>query len=197
MPHSPSRGLRTPCHASYHPSCTTHGKGHSDHRKINQGDRATSNGREEHGQFMRKTQPTEQSRRVSPNTSSEDQGAHSQPTLQHQVPLFPGHTGNLSLLTCNLQLLLTDARLVILESGGQVPSPVITQLTPFSPPESSMTLTFSDIGEQWEDLGHPSGFLCHHRNYHQFWRSRGLCVMRTDPRPEHGRGRPWVGGPLI
>ena len=52
MPHTPSRGLRTPCHASYHPSCTTHGKGHSDHRKINQGDRATSNGREEHGQFM-------------------------------------------------------------------------------------------------------------------------------------------------
>ena len=26
---------------------------------------------------------------------------------QHQVPLFPGHTGNLSLLTCQLQLLLT------------------------------------------------------------------------------------------
>ena len=50
---------------------------------------------------------------------------------QHQVPLFPGNTGNLSLLTCQLQLLLTpgsgslslktDARLVTLESGGQVP----------------------------------------------------------------------------
>ena len=26
---------------------------------------------------------------------------------QHQVPLFPGNTGNLSLLTCQLQLLLT------------------------------------------------------------------------------------------
>ena len=28
---------------------------------------------------------------------------------QHQVPLFPGHTGNLSLLTCQLQLLLTPS----------------------------------------------------------------------------------------
>ena len=32
--------------------------------------------------------------------------------------------------------LKTDARLVTLESGGQVPSPVIAHLTPFSPPES-------------------------------------------------------------
>lgn len=30
----------------------THGKGHSEHRKISQGDRAASNGTEEHGQFM-------------------------------------------------------------------------------------------------------------------------------------------------
>lgn len=30
----------------------THRKGHSEHRKISQGDRAASNGTEEHGQFM-------------------------------------------------------------------------------------------------------------------------------------------------
>ena len=28
---------------------------------------------------------------------------------QHQLPLFPGHTGKLSLLTCQLQLLLTPS----------------------------------------------------------------------------------------
>ena len=97
-----------PCQLPSLPA-TTHGKDHSDHRKISQADRggpgmARSTWTVSEPRLRQQTQRGRVSRNLTRGPGSPE-SAHP----QHQVPLFPGNTGNLSLLTCQLQLLLTPS----------------------------------------------------------------------------------------
>ena len=75
---------------------TTSGKDHSGHRKISQGDRGGPIMARRTCLALNQGSGNRHGEGESLGTYPKDQGAYSEPTPQHQPPLFPGHTGNLS-----------------------------------------------------------------------------------------------------